>query len=190
MIGKMLTMSVVALVSSCHAFKLLSIERGIEKPGLHRQLVTNVSFEVQSEEELYGADTPNLIFREIVTKDTYVYLEEWQLNPGLDFFPLVPIDIEKPASVSADHELLWRLRAQDCLVASSHVKSSFVNGKALEAGAKPSKYPAKIDCSVKLDYHLRYQPVRAGGDYVDVTIAGDLEVYLDKGGKTELNKFS
>ena len=80
------------------AFELLHVDRGLEKMGLHRDLVTNVTFRLDSELEVRNN---SLIFREMVTNDTYIYLEELRTRkPSLEFWPEKGIDIEKPASVS------------------------------------------------------------------------------------------
>ena len=51
----------------------------------------------------------SLIFREHISKDTYIYLEELLKLTGFDLHPNATIDIEKPASVSTKHNLVWRL---------------------------------------------------------------------------------
>ena len=53
----------------------------------------------------------SFIIRENITRDTYIYLEEVQVLDGFEFWPNKPIDIEKPASVSKDHEFIYRIPA-------------------------------------------------------------------------------
>ena len=93
------------MIVSAGAFELIRVEKGIEKEGLHRDLVTNFTWSVDSPEELYGC---SLVFIENVTKDTYIYLEEVKGLKDFEFWPHSPIDIEKPASVSEDHQFIWR----------------------------------------------------------------------------------
>ena len=90
---------------SASAFELIKVEKGIEKDGLHRDLITNFTWRADSKEELKNC---GLVFIENVTKDTYIYLEEVKGLNGFEFWPHVPIDIEKPASVSQDHQFIWR----------------------------------------------------------------------------------
>ena len=68
-------------------------------------MLTDISYVSPDENEI---DKCSLIFRETVTKDAYVYLEEVKAQNGFEFWPGYPIDIEKPASVSQDHQIIWR----------------------------------------------------------------------------------
>ena len=74
------------LASSVSALKFLDIERGLEKEGLHRKLITTVTFRVQNPKE-FSKDGPSLVFRETVGKETYIYMEELQKLKDFDFFP-------------------------------------------------------------------------------------------------------
>jgi hypothetical protein len=51
----------------------------------------------------------SLVFRENITKDIYVYLEEAEILQGFEFWPHMAIDIERPASASKNHEFVFRL---------------------------------------------------------------------------------
>jgi hypothetical protein len=69
----MITQILQILIASTFAFELISVEKGIEKEGLHRLLVTNYTWRADSFEELSKC---GLVFIENVTRDTYIYLEE------------------------------------------------------------------------------------------------------------------
>ena len=75
------------------------IDREIRKTGLHRELVTNVTYTVTIEEDLEYCE---FIFRENITGDMYVYYEEVSYRmPGFRVYPHhLPMDIEAPASTS------------------------------------------------------------------------------------------
>lgn len=95
---------------------------------------------------------PSLIFKETVTKDAYVYIEEIEKLKNFDFFPKTSIDIEKPSSVSKEHTLLWRLPINETLRPNDYVKySEFVNQK-VDADGKIDKsklvYPVDVFVSV------------------------------------------
>lgn len=49
------------------------------------------------------------MFREKISKDTYIYLEELTKLTGFELHPMQTIDIERPSSASKDHEVRWRL---------------------------------------------------------------------------------
>ena len=61
------------LVSISSQMKLLKVGRELEKDGLHRMLATQVIVRIDSAEELKNC---SLMFREKISKDTYIYLEE------------------------------------------------------------------------------------------------------------------
>ena len=61
------------------------------------------------------------MFVENVSKDCYIYLEEVAALQGFKFWPHTPIDIEKPASVSKDHEFVWRLPLSSALQLNDYV---------------------------------------------------------------------
>ena len=113
--------------TSAQALKLLTIDRELGKSGLHRLLVTNVTFRAQNPKEL-SMNGPSLIFKETVTKDAYVYIEEIEKLEHFDFFPKMSIDIEKPSSVSKEHTLVWRLPINETLRPNAYVKyTEYVN---------------------------------------------------------------
>lgn len=69
-------------------------------------LASQVVVKIESDLELrYGS----LVFREEINNNSYVYLEELQKLKGFSMHPIQPIDIEKPASVSKSHPIVWRL---------------------------------------------------------------------------------
>ena len=90
----------IMVMNFTSSFKLVKLERGLEKYGLHRLLVTNVTFRADNIEEIFGENSTSLVFKEIVTNETYIYKEELEKLKGFDFHPHNVIDIEKPASVS------------------------------------------------------------------------------------------
>lgn len=67
---------VFALISLCfqsQAYELFKVDKEIQKAGLHRDMVTNVTFRIDSTEEF---EKCSFIFLENVTKDAYIYMEE------------------------------------------------------------------------------------------------------------------
>ena len=86
--------------------KLLKVGRELEKDGLHRMLATQVIVRIDSAEELKNC---SLMFREKISKDTYIYMEELTKLTNFKLHPKQTIDIEKPASVSKDHQIVWSL---------------------------------------------------------------------------------
>ena len=106
----MVTFNLLFIVAIVKSYELVKVDRSLMKGGLHRDLVTNVTFSIDSQQEL---DECSFIFRETVSKDSYVYLEEVNVLKSFDFWPHYPIDIEKPASVSVDHQIMWRLPFSD-----------------------------------------------------------------------------
>ena len=71
----------------------------LQKEGLHRDLITNISIKI---ENLFEYEEYSLVIKENVTKDTYIYMEEAKAIKGFHFWPHIPNDIEKPSSVSKD----------------------------------------------------------------------------------------
>ena len=55
-------------------------------------MLTNFTLVLQSDDELRC----DLVVRENITKDLYIYLEEVMVLDGFDFWPHTPIDIERP----------------------------------------------------------------------------------------------
>lgn len=88
------------LISIVNCSELISVSKGLEKSGLHRNLISNFTFTIENRDEY---DLCNWIVHENITKDTYVYLEEVKSLKNFEFWPHTPIDIEKPSSVSKDH---------------------------------------------------------------------------------------
>ena len=85
------------LLQSVLSSELFSVNKELRKAGLHRDLVTNVTFRIDSLEEL---EKCSFIIKENITKDTYIYYEEVKKLSNFEFWPHLPMDIEKPASVS------------------------------------------------------------------------------------------
>ena len=50
-----------------------------------------------------------MIFREKISKDIYIYLEEVLILKNFEFWPHVAMDIEKPSSAAKEYEFIWRL---------------------------------------------------------------------------------
>lgn len=118
------------------SFKLLKIERGLEKYGLHRLLVTNVTFRADKIQEIFGENATSLVFKEIITNETYIYKEELEKLKGFDFHPHNVIDIEKPASVSKNHTIYWRLPLNETLHLNDYIKYSKVGDKEVNQNNK------------------------------------------------------
>ena len=102
----------------CQGLELLKVEKDLFKGGLHRELVTNVTVKIDSQEEM---DTCSLVFVENVTKDTYIYYEEVKGLDGFQFWPHTPIDIERPSSASIDHQFIWRLPLSSTTSTNSYI---------------------------------------------------------------------
>jgi hypothetical protein len=137
--------------TTVNALKLLTIDRELGKSGLHRLIVTNITFRAQNPKELsnYG---PSLVFKENVTKDAYVYIEEIEKLKNFDFFPKMSIDIEKPSSVSKEHTLLWRLPINETMRTNDYVKYTEYINQDVDANGRIDKsklkYPVDIFVSV------------------------------------------
>lgn len=114
------------MISFISSFKLLKIDRGLEKYGLHRLLVTNITFRADKIQEIFGENSTSLVFKEIITNETYIYKEELEKLNGFDFHPHDLIDIEKPASVSKNHTIYWRLPLNKTLHLNDYIKYSKV----------------------------------------------------------------
>jgi hypothetical protein len=114
------------MISFISSFKLLKIDRGLEKYGLHRLLVTNITFRADKIQEIFGENSTSLVFKEIITNETYIYKEELEKLNGFDFHPHDLIDIEKPASVSKNHTIYWRLPLNETLHLNDYIKYSKV----------------------------------------------------------------
>ena len=95
-----------SIVSLTLAFELHSIEKSLAKEGLHRDMLTQLKFRIDSIQEL---STCSIVVREQIPRDCYIYLEELRKFEGFDFYPQFSIDIEKPAMVSEPFEMVWKL---------------------------------------------------------------------------------
>mmetsp|Transcript_41273 Transcript_41273/g.39747 ORF Transcript_41273/g.39747 Transcript_41273/m.39747 type:complete len:158 (+) Transcript_41273:1-474(+) len=137
--------------------KLLNIEREMLKDGLHKDLVTTVALLFHDPLDLQRC---SLIFREDITKDIYVYVEEVEGMKGFEFWPLTPIDVERPSSASERHEFLYRVPLHNNnkptfewqygqLVTGYEVKEHF---------KKPNNAPDGTRLDIKFVYplHFRY----------------------------------
>lgn len=94
------------LFEKINAVKLLKIDREILKTGLHRQLKTNVTFFIEDPQEDYQCD---YVFRETISKDIYLMLEELEQMANFEFWPHDYHDVEKPSTQAKDYEFIWRL---------------------------------------------------------------------------------
>jgi hypothetical protein len=84
------------------------VRREIFKAGLHRDLVTNITYTSENNEDLQRC---SFVVRENITKDHYIYYEEVTRDlPGLESWPHHKVmNIEAPTSNSVDEEWIWRL---------------------------------------------------------------------------------
>ena len=94
------------LIFQIKAYELFKVEKSLFKDGFHRDLVTNVTFRVDSEHEYKNC---SFVFSENVPAGSYIYLEEVKKLREFDFFPHIPMNIEAPTSVSKSQEFMWRL---------------------------------------------------------------------------------
>ena len=94
---------IVLFLSSISSFKLSKVDRSILKGGLHRDMLTNFTMNFDKPEELQC----ELVIRENITKDIYIYLEEVLVLKGFQFWPKKAIDIERPSSASTSHEFIY-----------------------------------------------------------------------------------
>lgn len=188
-------LALTGILSITNAFEIFKVEKDVFKSGLHRDLVTNTTFQIDSHEEYENC---SFIFVETVRKDSYIYYEEVKKLKEFEFFPHTPMNIEAPASVSEDMQFLWRLPFKQAL---STVTNDFVfdihvvedhpdsakTGHPLkhrvwnvkDPEVLQESFPIQIDAAVKFEYHMRYQPTNAETDYVDITLGRDTEVLFD-----------
>ena len=95
----------------------------------------------------------SLIFRETITKDQYIYLEEAEALANFEFWPHKVIDIEKPSSVSEEHEFIWRVPLHlEPAVHSQYIKAYNVT----QSGC--CNY--EISLTAQYPFHFRYQPIK------------------------------
>ena len=132
--------------------------------GLHRDLVTNVTLRIDNEIELRNN---SLIFREMISNNTYIYLEElFTKKKSMEFWPDSGIDIEKPSTVSKEQQFIWRLPLVDCLNSNDYVTDvqyldstdlkpldSFDRIKSIQ---DIKSYPIVLKATIKFEIHLRY----------------------------------
>ena len=166
-----LTALIFTLLSQASSTELISVQKEVLKEGLHRDLVTNVTFTIKDQQEL---DLCSWVFIENVTKDTYIYLEEVKGLKDFEFWPHNPIDIEKPASVSQDHQFIWRLPFNQSIEQNDFIFDVKVN----QGSISDRQFPIELETSVKFEYHIRYQPVGPGKEYTEIEFGGDTKVKL------------
>ncbi len=77
--------------------ELIKVDKSLGKRGLHRDLITNVTFRMESLEEMKNC---SFVFVENLTADMYVYVEELKKVNGFEFWPNYSMEIEKPAKYS------------------------------------------------------------------------------------------
>ena len=99
----------VILAKTFADVSLDSIYREVLKEGLHRELLTRVTYTVT--DIPYDLETCAYIFRENITKDHYIYYEEVTRDmPGFQTWPHhKPMNIEAPCSKSEDEQFIWKL---------------------------------------------------------------------------------
>lgn len=98
-----------------------------------------------------------MIFREKITNETYIYLEELTKLKGFNFFPKYAIDIEKPASVSQEYPFIWMQRLNESSSENDYiVKADLLKNKKKSKEENSKEYPKFIRTKVKFDFHLRY----------------------------------
>ena len=94
----MLKFAAILLMALATATSLDSMSREILLQGLHRELVTNVTFTPSPDQSHCS-----FIVRENITKDHYIYTEEVTRDmPHFDSWQAKIQNIEAPTSVSAD----------------------------------------------------------------------------------------
>ncbi|TNV75922.1 hypothetical protein FGO68_gene17326 [Halteria grandinella] len=155
---------------STQAFQILKIDRQIQKEGLHRDLITNItSLSEDSAKDLKCS----LVFREDISSDIYIYLEEVQVLKNFDFWPHEAQDIEKPASVAKTYEFIWRLPLD-----ASNTTSYGTWVKNYESRAEGSAKQF-IHHSIQYPFHFRYQPASDIQNITKVPYPGPPQAYLD-----------
>jgi len=124
------------------------IEREVFKAGLHRDLVTNITYTAKNAEDLQKCA---FVVRENITKDHYVYYEEVTRDlPGLDSWPHHKVmNIEAPTSNSVAEEWIWRLPLSERKPNSYIINFESVEGEKTQTN--------KV--SVLYRFHYRYQMV-------------------------------
>ena len=148
------------LASVASSYELFKVDQEFLKHGLHRDLVTNFTLRIDSQEEL---DKCSFMIKDMVTENSYTYLEEVKGLAGFDFWPGFAIDIEKPASVSKPQQIMWRLPFNQALAPNAYVFDvNLLDPTTLEPvhnvqSPKQPQLPIFVKTSVKFEYHLRYQ---------------------------------
>ena len=165
-----------------HCEKLMKIDREILKTGLHRSLRTNVTFFVDDPSVDYQCD---YVFRETVSKDVYLMLEEMEALGGFEFWPHDYQDVEKPSSQAKDYEFIWRLPLR-------HDKDKLPSWIKNHAHKKEEDEQELVHLQIVYPFHFRYQPAREGMKYTKVAFPGPPNVYKDCNSpeKTPLKSFS
>ena len=148
------------IATSVSSFELIKVDRALEKRGLHRDMVTNITFQLDS---LLEIRNQSLIFREEVSNNTYIYLEELKnKRKTFEFWPTEGLDIEKPSTVSTPQAFVWRLSFIDAISPppNDYITSvEFLNGD-LEPKADQTemtkvedikKYPIFLKATIKYE---------------------------------------
>ena len=196
---------ILILVATTSAYELFKVEKGLNKHGFHRDLLYNITFRIDNENEYKNC---SFVFAETIPKDSYLYLEEIKKLREFDFFPHIPMNIEAPASVSKSQEFMWRLPFIQALtsfdndyVYDIHIveddpedKRPKVNGKNstrkinsynvrkwpdMENYFHTNGFPMEVKTSLKFEMHMRYQPTNNHSKYVDIVFGNDTEVFFD-----------
>ena len=112
-------LQLLALSAAVKAYEVIGVDRFLDKGGLHRHMITEATFRMDDFEEFQNC---KIVFREVVTKDAYVYLEELEKLKGFEFYQDGgAMDIERPARVSKDQVLVWALPFEKAIEQNDYV---------------------------------------------------------------------
>ena len=108
----LVALSALFLSQAVAELTLNKLDREVLKDGLHRTLRTNITYTTDATADIKYC---SFIFRENITRDLYIYLEEVTRDmPGFESFPLDrPMNIEQPASVAEPQDFVWRIKLRD-----------------------------------------------------------------------------
>ncbi|CDW85382.1 atp adenylyltransferase (5-p-4-tetraphosphate phosphorylase ii) [Stylonychia lemnae] len=165
------------LASQLNCQKILKVTREIQKTGLHREMQTNTTILIEKPSELRC----HLIFRENITKDLYIYMEEAMELKKFEFYPRKFIDIEKPSSASKHREFLWKVP----LHMEKKLYSNWIHNHEVRTDLG-DRYILHIQAHIP--FHFRYQPARYNQSYTNVSFPNP-DVFIDCDQKN-IKKFS
>lgn len=174
---KSLQLFLALFASTSLCLQLKDIERTIEKSGLHRDLITHFTLVIDKPTDLKC----DLVVRENITKDTYIYLEEVMVLKGFEFWPQRSIDIERPSSASKSHEFIYRVPVEVTDKKEFEFVQSYTDYQN-KAGVRT------IETKIKFPFHYRYQPIKNTTRTTEVVLENP-EIFLDCN-KLDLPQFS